>query len=70
MGGAPTGKRTKSRDIAGKQPSCYTEGPGGNMGYRVLVVDDSPVLRIMLREMIESLGHEVVEEAEDAADLI
>lgn len=35
------------------------------MGYRVLVVDDSPVLRIMLREMLESLGHEVVEEAED-----
>lgn len=35
------------------------------MGYRILIVDDSPVLRIMLQEMLESLGHEIVGEAED-----
>ena len=35
------------------------------MGYRILIVDDSPVLRIMLQEMLESLGHEIVAEAED-----
>ncbi len=35
------------------------------MGYRVLIVDDSPVLRIMLQEMLEAMGHEVVGEAED-----
>ena len=40
------------------------------MGFRVLIVDDSPVLRIMLREMIESLGHEVVGEAEDGESAI
>lgn len=40
------------------------------MGYRVLVVDDSPVLRIMLLEMLQSLGHEVVGEAANAADAL
>jgi len=35
------------------------------MGYRVLIIDDSPVLRIMLQEMLESLGHQIVGEAED-----
>lgn len=35
------------------------------MGYRVLIVDDSPVLRIMLQEMLEAMGHEIVGEAED-----
>lgn len=35
------------------------------MGYRILIVDDSPVLRIMLQEMLEALGHEIVAEAED-----
>lgn len=34
------------------------------MGYRILVVDDSPVLRIMLQEMLQSLGHEIVGEAD------
>ena len=33
------------------------------MGYRVLIVDDSPVLCAMLGEMLRSLGHEVVAEA-------
>ena len=35
------------------------------MGYRILIVDDSPVLRIMLQEMLEALGHEIVAEAEN-----
>lgn len=34
------------------------------MGYRILVVDDSPVLRIMLQEMLLSLGHEIVGDAD------
>ncbi len=34
------------------------------MGYRILIVDDSPVLRIMLSEMLQELGHEIVAEVE------
>ena len=34
------------------------------MGFRILVVDDSPVLRVMLSEMLQELGHEVVAEVE------
>jgi len=34
------------------------------MGYRILIVDDSPVLRIMLSEMLQELGHEVVAEVD------
>lgn len=37
------------------------------MAYKVLIVDDSPVLRIMLSEMLKSLGHTVVGEADSAA---
>jgi len=40
------------------------------MGYRVLVVDDSPVLRIMLQEMLVSLGHQVVGEASSGAEAL
>lgn len=40
------------------------------MGYRVLVVDDSPVLRIMLQEMLTGLGHQVVGEADNGADAL
>jgi len=40
------------------------------MGYRVLIVDDSDVLRILLREMLESLGHEVVGEADDGGSTL
>ncbi|MBI5242140.1 MAG: response regulator, partial [Elusimicrobia bacterium] len=34
------------------------------MGCRILVVDDSPISRVTLREMLESLGHQVVGEAD------
>jgi two-component system chemotaxis response regulator CheY len=34
------------------------------MGYRILIVDDSPVLRVMLTEMLTSIGHEIVGEAD------
>lgn len=37
------------------------------MGYRILIVDDSPVLRIMLGEMLRGLGHTVVAEADTGA---
>ncbi|MFH2202453.1 MAG: response regulator [Elusimicrobiota bacterium] len=40
------------------------------MGYRILIVDDSPVLRIMLQEMLEAMGHEIVGEAEDGATAV
>lgn len=40
------------------------------MGYKVLVVDDSPVLRIMMQEMMQELGHDVVGEAENGADAV
>lgn len=40
------------------------------MGYRILIVDDSPVLRIMLQEMLESLGHDIVGEAENGETAI
>lgn len=34
------------------------------MAYKVLIIDDSPVTRIMIREMLEGLGHQVVGEAD------
>ncbi|MBI5597753.1 MAG: response regulator [Elusimicrobia bacterium] len=37
------------------------------MAYKVLIIDDSPVLRIMLGEMLKSLGHTIVGEADSAA---
>lgn len=37
------------------------------MGYRVLVVDDSPVARALLDEMLGTLGHQVVAEADSVA---
>ncbi|PCI34846.1 MAG: two-component system response regulator [Elusimicrobia bacterium] len=40
------------------------------MGYRILVVDDSPVLRIMLGEMLQELGHDVVAEVESGNEAL
>lgn len=40
------------------------------MGYRILVVDDSPVLRIMLQEMLTALGHEIVGDAETGVEAL
>lgn len=37
------------------------------MPYKVLVIDDSPVMRVMLCEMLKSLGHTVVGEADSGA---
>lgn len=37
------------------------------MAYKVLIVDDSPVLRIMLGEMLKAMGHTIVGEADSAA---
>lgn len=37
------------------------------MAYKVLIIDDSPVLRIMLGEMLKSLGHTIIGEADSAA---
>jgi DNA-binding NarL/FixJ family response regulator len=33
--------------------------------YRVLIVDDEPVIRMDLRAMLESMGHTVVGEADN-----
>lgn len=40
------------------------------MAYRILIVDDSPVLRLMLREMLEIQGHRIVGEADSAASAL
>lgn len=37
------------------------------MALKVLIIDDSPVLRIMLSEMLKSLGHTVLGEADSGA---
>lgn len=37
------------------------------MAYKVLIIDDSPVLRIMLGEMLKALGHTIVGEADSGA---
>jgi response regulator NasT len=38
--------------------------------YRVLIVDDEPVIRLDLRTMLEAMGHEVVGEADNGADAL
>jgi two-component system chemotaxis response regulator CheY len=40
------------------------------MAFRILVVDDSPVLRLMLQEMLEALGHQVIAQADSVASAI
>ncbi|MBI5244898.1 MAG: response regulator [Elusimicrobia bacterium] len=40
------------------------------MAYKILIVDDSPLSRVMLREMLESLGHRVVGEADSGQGAI
>jgi two-component system chemotaxis response regulator CheY len=35
------------------------------MALRILIVDDSPAIRFMFRDFIESNGHQVVDEAEN-----
>jgi len=37
------------------------------MAYRILIVDDSAVMRVMLVDMVESLGHQVAAQADTAA---
>ena len=34
---------------------------------RILIADDDPIIRLDLKQMLESLGYQVVEEAEDGA---
>jgi AmiR/NasT family two-component response regulator len=38
--------------------------------YRVLIVDDEPVIRLDLRTMLEAMGHEVVGEADNGLDAL
>ncbi|MFA6092605.1 MAG: response regulator [Elusimicrobiota bacterium] len=40
------------------------------MGHRILVVDDSPLSRILLKEMLTSLGHQVVGEAQSGEECL
>ena len=43
------------------------------MGFRILIADDEPLIRADLRELLETLGHEVIAEAgngKEAAALI
>jgi AmiR/NasT family two-component response regulator len=38
--------------------------------YRVLIVDDEPMIRLDLRTMLEAMGHEVVGEADNGVDAL
>jgi AmiR/NasT family two-component response regulator len=38
--------------------------------YRVLIVDDEPVIRLDLRAMLEAMGYEVVGEADNGTDAL
>ncbi|PIE21957.1 MAG: two-component system response regulator [Planctomycetota bacterium] len=40
------------------------------MGVRILIVDDAPYMRLLLKKTLEGLGHEVVGEAEDGSQAI
>lgn len=40
------------------------------MGLRIMIVEDSPITREMLKEMLAILGHEVVAEADNLADAL
>ena len=40
------------------------------MGLRMMIVEDSPITREMLKEMLAALGHEVVAEADNLADAL
>ena len=40
------------------------------MAHRILIVDDSPVVRLILQDMLEALGHQIVGQAETAAGAI
>ena len=40
------------------------------MPLRVIIVDDSPITRIMIRDMLESFDHQVVAETETLADTV
>ncbi|PIP82565.1 MAG: hypothetical protein CO113_06555 [Elusimicrobia bacterium CG_4_9_14_3_um_filter_62_55] len=55
--------------LAGISEPCYTGGAHevSLMSYRILIVDDSPVLRVMLSDMLQELGHQVVAEADSGA---
>jgi len=38
------------------------------MAYRVLIIDDSVLVRVLLQEFLQVLGHQVVGQAGNAAD--
>ena len=40
------------------------------MGVRILIVDDAPYMRLLLKKTLEGLGHEVVGEAEDGSQTL
>lgn len=40
------------------------------MSLKILIADDDPVSRDVLREMLTRLGHEVIGEVEDGADAV
>ena len=50
--------------------SALSYAYNGVMPLRLLVVDDSPVSRILITEMVREGGHEVVAEAEDMAQTL
>jgi AmiR/NasT family two-component response regulator len=40
------------------------------MGFRILIADDEPLIRLDLRELLEDLGHQVVAEARDGKEAL
>jgi AmiR/NasT family two-component response regulator len=40
------------------------------MGFRILIADDEPLIRVDLRELLEGLGHEVIAEARNGKEAL
>lgn len=40
------------------------------MALRILIIDDSPISRILIKEMVETAGHQAVAEAENQAQAL
>jgi response regulator NasT len=40
------------------------------MGFRILIADDEPLIRVDLKELLETLGHEVIAEATNGLEAV
>ena len=63
----------KEADAVPVEAVAETEGePGGSAstGKTVLVADDSRLIRVAVRKIVEQLGHEVIEAADGAEAIV